>query len=201
MTHDVVMFDLGGVVVDVESDRLVHQVAQLSGRSVEDVYAQVFHKDWLLPLELGRIKPQAYYDALQRTLALAWTYEQFVRLWNGILSENRDVTAILHRLRARHKLLALSNTNILHIEHIRTAIPSLAVFDHWVVSYEVGLRKPDPAIYRHALAQAGVRAEATVYVDDRPELVEAGRQAGLTAIRFQNSQQLEQDLQAVGLNL
>ncbi len=201
MTHDLVIFDLGGVVVDVESDRLIHQVAQLLGRSFEEVHEQIFHRDLHLPLELGHIKPQAYYDGLKQKLGISWTYPQFVRAWNGILSENRDVTSIMKRLRARHKLLALSNTNILHIEHIKGAIPSLEMFHYWVMSYEVGLRKPNPKIYRFALEQAGVKPETAVYIDDRPELVEAGRQVGLTAIRFENSRQLEQDLQAVGLNL
>jgi len=201
MTHDLVIFDLGGVVVEVESDRLVHQIAQLLGRTFEEVQAHVYHPELLLPLELGRIKPQAYYEGLKRQLGLSWTYEQFIRAWNGMLSENRDVIWILQRLSTRHKLLALSNTNILHIEHIKGAIPSLTLFNYWVMSYEVGLRKPDPEIYRLALQRAGVKPEAAVYIDDRPELVEAGRSAGLTAIRFQNSRQLEQDLQAVGLNL
>ena len=70
-----------------------------------------------------------------------------------------------------------------------------------MASCEVGLRKPDPRIYLLALERAGVRPEQAVYVDDRPELVDAGRSVGLTAIRFENSRQLEQDLQAIGLNL
>jgi HAD superfamily hydrolase (TIGR01509 family) len=80
-------------------------------------------------------------------------------------------------------------------------MPSLTVFDHWVASCEVGLRKPDPQIYLLALRQAGVGARAAIYVDDRPELIEAGRGAGLTAIRFESGPQLEQELRAVGVNV
>jgi putative hydrolase of the HAD superfamily len=200
MTRDAVFFDLGGVVVDVESDRLILQVAQLLGRTFDEVHEQVFHQELLLPLELGRIKPERYYEGLKRSLGLSWTYEQFVRAWNGILSEKREVTTLLKRLRTRHKLLALSNTNVLHVDYLRRTMPALELFHDWVLSYETGLRKPDPEIYRLALQRAGVRPETAVYVDDRPELVEAGRSIGLTAIRFQDSRQLEQDLQAVGLN-
>lgn len=201
MTYAVAIFDLGGVVVDVESDRLVLQVSQLLGRSFEDVQAVVYHPDLLLPLELGHIKPQVYYDGLQQRLSIPWTYEQFVSAWNGIFSENRDVVWIMQRLAKRHKLVALSNTNVLHLQHIRATIPALAIFSEWIGSCDVGMRKPDPEFYQFALKRAGVRAQAAIYIDDRPELVEAGRRVGLTAIRFESGRQLEEELRAIGVNV
>lgn len=199
--YQLVMFDLGGVVVDVESDRLVHHVAALLGRSFEEVQAQVYHHELLLPFELGRVTPQLYYEGLTGRLQLPWTYEQFVRAWNDIFRENRDVTRLLERLRARHKLTALSNTNALHSTYLKATFPSLAIFDDWVASCDVGLRKPDPQIYHLALRRAGVEPRAAVYVDDRPELVDAGRAVGLTAIRFESSGQLAQALREIGLDV
>jgi len=200
MAYEVVMFDLGGVTVDVESDRLVHQVAQLLGRSFEEVQGVIYHKELLLPFELGHIKPEVYFQGLKERLKLAWTYEQFVRAWNGIFTENDYVTSLMQRLRRRHKLLALTNTNVLHLEYIKSSFPSLSVFSHWVASCDVGFRKPDPQIYLLAAEKAGVRPRDAIYIDDRPELVEAGRGAGLTAIRFEDGPQLEQELRAVGVN-
>ena len=201
MTYEVVISDLGGVVVDFNADRLVHQVATLLGRPFDEVQAAIYHTELLLPFELGRITPQVYYEGLKAALKLPWTYEQFVRAWNDIFTENRDVVWIMERLHKRHKLLALSNTNELHINHIRSTLPSLSFFDEWIISCDVGLRKPDPQIYFLALERAGVRPQAAVYIDDRPELVDAGRSVGLVGIRFENSRQLEQDLQSIGLNL
>jgi putative hydrolase of the HAD superfamily len=201
MLHQLVIFDLGGVVVDVESDRLVHHMAQVTGRTYDEVHAAVYHDELLLPFELGRIRAKAYYEGLQKALKLSWTYDQFVRAWNDIFRENVDVTRIVQRLRNKHKLIALSNTNELHLSFIRGSIPALSALSDWIASCDVGLRKPDPKIYQLALDRAGVRADKTVYIDDRPELVDAGKSVGLTAIRFQNSKQLEEDLQAVGLNL
>ena len=107
----------------------------------------------------------------------------------------------MQRLRKRHRLMALTNTNTLHLDYIKASFPSLAVLEDWVASCDVGLRKPDPQFYLLALARAGVRPSETVYVDDRPELVEAGRAIGLTAVRFQNGRQLAEDFQAIGLAL
>ena len=198
--YELILFDLGGVVVEVESDRLLHQVSQLIGRSFEDVSRAVYDEDLLLPFELGRIGPRQYYEGLTARLSLPWTYEQFVRAWNDMLRENPAVTGLAQRLSRHHRLMALSNTNVLHLNRIK-AIPTLAVLHDWVASCDVGLRKPDPQIYRLAIQRAGARPERTIYIDDRPELVDAGRSAGLTAVRCESAAQLERDLRALGLTL
>ncbi len=200
MAYELILFDLGGVVVDVESDRLVHQVSQLIGRPFEDVHEVVYHEELLLPLELGHVQPEQYYAGLTERLSIPWTYEQFVRAWNDILRENPAIIRLAERLRQRHRLIALSNTNVLHLEYMK-AIPSLAVLHDWVASCHVGCRKPDPQIYRLAVERAGVQPSEAIYIDDRPELVEAGRQAGLTAIRCEDSTQLAQDLRKLGIEV
>ncbi len=201
MNYSLVICDLGGVAVHFDADRLVHQAAQLIGKPFDEVQAAVYHKELLLPFELGDLKPVAYYERLKERLKLSWTFEQFTRIWNDIFSENQDVAGLIERLRHRYTLLALSNTNELHITHMRATIPSLSKFTYVIASCEVGLRKPDPRIYALALERAGVRAHEAVYIDDRPELVDAGRSVGLVGIRFENSQQLEHDLRQLGFNI
>ncbi len=199
--YELILCDMGGVLVDVESDRLLHWMSQSMGRSLEEVERAVYHPELLLPFELGQITPRDYYTGLKKALELSWTYEQFVSMWNGVLKENSEVLPLIERLRKRHKLIALSNTNTLHLEYMRTSLPTLSLLHDWIASCEVGLRKPDPAIYALAVARGGARPSTTIYIDDRPELVEAGRRAGLMAIRFENGQQLEQDLRAIGINV
>ena len=200
MTFEVAIFDLGGVVVEVNSDRLVLQISQLCGMSFEEARNIVYHDELLLPFELGRITPQTYYEGLKKKLKLSWTYEQFVRAWNGIFVEKKDVTEILKQLRTRYKLVALSNTNVLHLTYIQQTFPSLQFHD-WIASSDVGMRKPEREFYQFALNRAGTRAEKTIYVDDRPEMVEAAKQLGVKAIRFENSKFLQEELQRLGVNV
>jgi putative hydrolase of the HAD superfamily len=199
MAYQLVLFDIGGVVVEVASDRLVHQVAQLVGRPFDETLQAIYDTELLLPFELGRLHASAYYQGLVDRLGVSWTYEQFVHMWNSIFTEDPGVTQLMRRLRPRHRLTALTNTNALHLAHLRASLPSMSLLHDWVASCEVGLRKPDPAIYRLALERAGVEPQQAIYIDDRPELVEAGQRAGLSAIRFEHSRQLEQALRALGL--
>lgn len=61
----------------------------------------------------------------------------------------------------------------------------LAFFDHWSFSDEVGIYKPDPAIFRHALAGLGVAAEDAAHIGDLKRTDIAGaRGMGMTAVRY-----------------
>ena len=68
-----------------------------------------------------------------------------------------------------------------------------------LLSYELGCLKPEPAIYRIAIERAGVRPEEIFFADDRPENVEAARQAGIAATCFQSEQQLRLALSRAGV--
>lgn len=69
------------------------------------------------------------------------------------------------------------------------------LFDAFVCSGDVGLRKPDPAIYKLALGVAAVRAEECLYIDDREALVRAGRWAGLPAWQHKSFEETKAFLQ------
>ena len=200
MRYPVIISDIGGVIVHFDTDRLVQQVSQLVHRSFDEVQGVIYHKELLLPFELGRMAPRAYYDGLTQRLALPWTYEQFVRVWNDIFTENQEMAQIIERLRVKHRLVALTNTNLLHLAHLKSSIPTLSLFESVIASCEVGFYKPERQMYTFALEQAGVQPHEAIYIDDRPELVEAGRSLGLMGIRFESGQQLEHDLRQLGLN-
>lgn len=86
-------------------------------------------------------------------------------------------------------------TNTLSTEAQILARPEFAgVFEGLVSSHDVGLAKPDPAIYRALLERLGAEPADIVFVDDLPGHVEAARAVGLHAVRFQTTDQALADL-------
>jgi HAD superfamily hydrolase (TIGR01509 family) len=83
---------------------------------------------------------------------------------------------------------------------IRERYPLLRHFHERVLSYEIGVLKPDPEIYRQAIARAGCRPEECFYTDDTPLYVEAARQLGMDAVRFDSLGQLETELRVRSLS-
>jgi putative hydrolase of the HAD superfamily len=69
-----------------------------------------------------------------------------------------------------------------------------------VWSFQLGIAKPDPAIYRHTLDELGSRPEETLFIDDKRENVEAARALGIQAIQYSTVERLRADLIATGLD-
>ena len=100
---------------------------------------------------------------------------------------------------SRYRLLLLSNTNAIHYEMLEANYPILRHFEVRILSHEVGAMKPDPKIYRAAIAGAGCRPEEIFFTDDIAEFVEAARRQGIDAAQFSSLPQLERDLKARGI--
>jgi putative hydrolase of the HAD superfamily len=96
------------------------------------------------------------------------------------------------------KTALLSNMPHDMISYARQNFAWLNNFDHQTFSAEVGLVKPDPAIYRHSLDGLGAAASEALFVDDRESNIEGARALGIRAIRFQSVAQLKDDLEKLG---
>jgi HAD superfamily hydrolase (TIGR01509 family) len=107
--------------------------------------------------------------------------------------------ALLRELKRRHRMLLLSNTNAIHFPYVQRNYPLLGHFDHMVLSYKLGVMKPDPGIYEEAVAQARCKAEECLFVDDVQENVDGARRVGLQSVRFEGAEQLRQDLAEAGV--
>jgi putative hydrolase of the HAD superfamily len=121
-------------------------------------------------------------------------------LWGRIfLPEPLLPESLFEEVRARHRLLLLSNTNAMHFELARQRFALLRHFDGYVLSYEVGAMKPSPEIYREAIARAGCRAEECFFTDDVLANVEGARREGMQAVQFHSWEQLQAALRDHGI--
>ncbi len=76
----------------------------------------------------------------------------------------------------------------------------LSRFDVLVWSYQLGMAKPDPAIYRHLLKELGTRPEETLFIDDRQVNIDAANAMGIKGVLFTDIDRLRADLVAQGLD-
>jgi glucose-1-phosphatase len=93
----------------------------------------------------------------------------------------------------------LSNTNALHIEFLRARYAFPRHVRGAILSHELGLRKPDAAIYRAALKLSGTRPEETLFIDDLKENVAGAAKLGIRTIRFRGAADLKPRLAELGL--
>ena len=93
---------------------------------------------------------------------------------------------VLRWLQTRYPLVLLSDTNEIHFGFVRRRVESLRLFDHLVLSYEVGVMKPDPRMYEEVVRRARVPAQACLFMDDRLANVEGAKRLGMHAFQFES---------------
>ncbi len=101
---------------------------------------------------------------------------------------------LLRSLHGRFPLGLLSDTDSLHWQHLRSHYPILSIFPRPVLSFEVGIMKPNPEIYRLAAESVRTCPEHCLYIDDLSVNVEGARQIGMEAIVFRQTDDLKQNL-------
>ena len=181
----VLLFDLGGVLVDFSG---VRDLAALLPAPASP--SEIMDRWNRCPLSrafgLGKLSAQDY-------------AARFVREWEidlepgGFLEEYRSwsrcllpgAKELLASLRPRFRLAALSNSNELHWDRNTNDIGVTELFEMAISSHQVGLCKPDPAIYRLALDRLRVPPEAVLFFDDLKPNVAAASALGIRAFQVE----------------
>jgi len=195
MKPELLIFDLGRVLVDFDFRKAIRDIKQFSPLS-ED---QIHHFFETTPLwdayERGSLPSEDFFRKLSEALELKGiTFEDFKPLWCNIFTEKTDTVALLQKLKGRYKLAMLSNVNEMHWLYIRDRHAFMHWFDIPIASYAVGLRKPEAAIYQHVLEKAGVPAEKSLFTDDVEAHITAAQKLGIRAHQFTTADQFAKDI-------
>ena len=191
-------WDVGGVMLTNAWD---HQERQ---RAVEQFHLQkndfeAKHKEVVAEFETGKITIDEY---LQRTVFYEprdFSRDEFKKY---MLSQSRAKPEVLELARAlaTQCIMGTMNNESRDLNEYRIRTFELTkIFDLFVSSCYVGLRKPDERIYRLALDLVQKKPDETCFIDDRPENVQAAAKVGMRTVLMQNVSQLKKDLQSLGI--
>ncbi|MBI3620801.1 MAG: HAD family phosphatase [Nitrospirae bacterium] len=205
MPVELLLFDLGNVIVRVSHAAMAGALAAHARdprfQDARRVLTLAFddREGLTVGFDEGRLSAEAFHRAVADRLGLSIPFEEFARCWNEGFEENREVTALVRRLHGRYRLMLLSNTNELHYRHLASRLPVLSLMERTFLSFELGLRKPDRAIYERVLAESGVKPERIIYVDDIPAYTRAAADLKIQAVTFESAAQLERALRERGV--
>ncbi len=194
-----VFFDIGNVLLRFSSRQVIARVAMAVKHHPLKLARYLWSSNIGERIERGEVGGDELYGIFQKELGFQGTFAQFRMLWCDHFTLDRGSYALLKRTTKRVPTYLLSNTNALHIDFIKERYEFPSLVRGAILSHEVGLRKPDPAIYRKALALSGTAAEETVFVDDLKPNVDAAAKLGLIAIRFKDAESLRARFDALGL--
>lgn len=183
MSPKVVVFDLGKVLVDFDYGLAAHRLAENSTASAAEVRAVIDQTPLLFRYEEGQMTTQEFFTEVKARIGFRGGFEEFAAPFGDIFTELPEMTALHAELRARGvPTFILSNTNDIAISHIRRRFPFFANFDGYVLSYECAALKPHARIYEITEERTGCRGGEILFLDDKPENVEAAVPRGWQTI-------------------
>ena len=181
------VFDLGVVLVDLDKQRCVEAFRQIGAADIAYYVEHHLTEDLFFDVEVGRITTAQFCDEVRRRACCTATDEQIVWAWNqlltGIATEKIDRLEALSR---RYRLFLLSNTNEMHwLKCARDFFPCRdltadTLFERIFLSYEMGLAKPDAAIFQTVLDVAALNPAETLFIDDNQSNCATARQLGIS---------------------
>lgn len=194
---EAIIFDLGGVVLNLNPQKTIESFAQLTGHPVEKVIKASNH-ELFKQFEKGLIDSSTFRRGLNQLLGTTLSDEALDNAWNAMLLDlPKDRLQLLGGLSNRFKTFVLSNTNEIHVTAFEETVrqvaegnPIDAYFYKVYYSNKVGMRKPDAEIFELVMHENSLHPSKTLFIDDTLEHIESAKQLGLHTWHLTDQEEL-----------
>jgi len=188
-----IIFDLGGVIINLDMDRTARAFAEFTGKSLKEVQDRIATLNIFYKYEVGELNDQEFRNLVREFIGSEITDQQIDQSWNALLLDiPKERIELIKNLGKQFRIFILSNTNLIHFVEVEkilekhTGVSSLsAMFEKVYLSYEMGMCKPHPGIYQYVLKNADLKASETLFIDDNLNNIEGASQLGIKTIHLQ----------------
>jgi glucose-1-phosphatase len=202
-----IIFDLGGVIINLDIPETIRQFNRLSNVPFENIYTQAQQSDIFNQFDKGQITDFEFFCELKKQLRHQGKDEDLLHAWNAMLL---DVPArrlnLLVNLKQQYNTFLLSNTNETHIEaferelYLRHGVKNFEdYFEAVYYSCRTGMRKPDKEIFEMVLSKHQLDPAETVFIDDSIQHVKAAGECGINAYLLPQDMEVEDLLKELRL--
>ncbi|MBR6017840.1 MAG: HAD family phosphatase [Paludibacteraceae bacterium] len=186
-----ILFDLGGVLIDLDVRRSLEAFRALLSPDGQEAHitAQGLlggHDSELIDrYQVGEITTDEFIHTILSACRPGTTPEQVKEAWFAmLLGIPEERKQLLRSLIVRgYTIYVLSNINELHVDWTLNHCPEIRQARRIFFSNEIHLSKPDPRCYQLVLRETGIRPEETLYIDDLPANIETGRTFGFQTLQ------------------
>jgi len=188
-----IVFDLGGVIINIDFDKTYQALAELSGLSLDEARQKSKQLELFINYETGRIEEQDFLNLVKESFCPNKSDTEIRQAWNALLMDIPVARInLLKKLKSKYKMFLLSNTNFTHILEVNNILHKTCgvedlkqLFDKVYYSYEINLLKPHVDIYEFVCKDSGLIPSETVFLDDLPANLDGATKAGLNVLHVQ----------------
>jgi FMN phosphatase YigB (HAD superfamily) len=185
-----IIFDLGGVLLNLDTNATVEAFKNLGLEKFSEIYSQTAQKELFDDFETGKISAKDFREKVRGFSNISLSDEEIDNAWNAMLLDlPQERLTLLDSLWEDKRLFLLSNTNEIHINAYSKYllkefdVPNLShLFEKEYYSYKIGMRKPNADIFEYILKENNMLAKETLFIDDSPQHVEGASKCGIQAI-------------------
>ncbi len=193
-----IIFDLGGVIINLSVEKTHRAFAALSGLPVAEIKTRVHHGAFFHDYERGLITDSEFREHLRESLNMNVSDSQLDEAWNAMLLDIPIARIqLLERLKTRYNIYLLSNTNNIHLQRFNGIVKQLTgkpAIDHYFhdayYSHLLKMSKPDVAIYQHVLGQHAMLPQETIFLDDNKDNLAGANKVGIQTFHVGHPDQI-----------
>lgn len=185
-----IIFDLGGVLFNIDYKLTINEFVRLGIKNFESVYSQLNQQHLFDRFEKGEITADEFRREINQIASLNLTSGEIDRAWNTMLLGLPDENIrFIERIGKEFRLFLLSNTNQIHTEkfhemiRLENGLEHLdCYFEKIYLSHLIGARKPEAKAYQIILEENNLKPAETLFIDDSPQHVEGAIKTGIQAV-------------------
>ena len=182
-----IIFDFGGVILDIDPQLTVDEFAKLGFKDFEKLNTLAFTEEILGKFERGILTPEVFRDKLRVFLGIEITDQEIDDAWNALLFDIPGIRIdIIEQVKNNYQIFLLSNSNEIHYDlfvrdlQLRFGYSEFdELFDKAYFSFDLHLLKPNPEIFEFVLNQHDLDLANTLFIDDNIRNIESARKLGI----------------------
>ena len=181
------LFDYGNVIIDIDIPTAFENIQNLYPETPkEEAWKKEFF-ELMKKYEVGQISTELFINGVLKNAKKKKQALDVIEAWNSMLVGIPQYRLImLEALREKYNVVLLSNTNAMHIEWANKHLLEIhgvdnfekRYFDDVYYSHVVGMRKPNPDIFKHVCSHSYLTPENTLFIDDMEENILAAKVLG-----------------------
>ena len=185
--YKAIVFDFGNVLCSLDRESFITKAAARSRLSEKELFATLWNNGLEQEYETGKFDSHGYYERIKSLASfdVDYDYDTFVADFRQIIQPNPDGEAALVKARdLGYRTFVLSNTAFLHANLIFSNELMATIPELHILSYKVGVMKPNPGIWQRLLEYSGLKAEECFYIDDVEKYCDTARSLGFGAFQY-----------------
>jgi len=185
-----IIFDLGGVLLDIDYKKTEDALKKLGIKNV--VFSKKSQDNLFNLIETGKISKKEFIDKLL-SFSTTKKREEIIAAWNSILINlPKERIKLLKNLKNKFSIFLLSNTNEIHINGLKNLLGEndynefINLFDKIYYSHIIGIRKPSKEAFYLILEENNLNKKNVLFIDDSSQHIKSANNIGINTYHIKN---------------